>query len=145
MTDTSTTNESDKQSPGLFWGFLIGVLGAATIFLSVRYFEKHWSTGELMYDIGIAAITVAVLEILLLGSIRKLTLRKTQWDRLMFDLEESGKQFDKRALEINQQLNDIKLTNTQNTVHVIESTTFAIQSELSFVRAKLDEIQKRLP
>jgi hypothetical protein len=143
--DTSTTTERDSETPNPVWGFVIGILGAVTVFLSVRYLHKPWNAGELVYDIGIAAITVAVLEILLLGSIRRLALRKTELDKFMLNLEKSSREFQERAREIGQQVNDIKLDNTQSTVHLIEQVVLTTQRELNKLQIKFDDLARRRP
>jgi len=113
----------------LFFG--TAILGAGAIALAVRI-GKPWQITEVIYDLGVALLTVALVELLILRVLHALAARRTALEQMMAELAESAERSKRQMEAIDQSMRDIKLDNVASTLRKIDE----IQS------IKLEEIHR---
>ena len=91
-----------------------------------------------MYEVGFAAMTVALIELLLLPTIRRVSIKKNDLQKIMDESRRFDVELMQKASELEKSIESIKLDNVFTTIHAIQHEQRLIQRELSFIRRKVD-------
>ena len=97
---------------------------------------KPWQLADVVYDLAIALLTIAVVELLIVRVLRELAARKTEIERLTAALEASTERSNRRMEAIDQSMRDVKLDNVFTTLHKMDQLLTLKLKEIAEAIAK---------
>jgi len=120
------------------WGVLVVVLGVVVIYFSVTRFHEEWKWGKVFYDLGMAIITVGLVELILLNALRALAMKKTAMEELLENFRRIDAKYGEKLAKISESLKELQLEDIQNTVNAIREDLVHKGEELKNIRRKVD-------
>lgn len=108
----------------------LGISGIA----AAAHLGRPWQLAEVIYDLGIALLIIAVIELLLFRVLRELSARKTEMEKIAAELEASNERSRRTMVALDQSMRDIKLDNVFTTLHKMDA----------LITQKLDDIAKAI-
>lgn len=95
------------------------ILGVGSIALAVRL-GKIWEIADVVYDLGVAVLTVALVELLIFRVLRELAARRTALEKLSQELRDLDERHKKQMETFDHAMKDIKLDNVFTTLHKMD-------------------------
>lgn len=142
MSQTETDAQKDKLVSWLEYrkGLLLLIIGVAAAVSSLA-FGKEWSWGELIYDLGMAVVLAAFLDLIVL---RAMASWKPEWLKVGEEIEAYIAVL-KKAIEENRvTLLEMKIDSLTNSVSQIQSSLKQAQNKLDVVLDNVDPISRTL-
>lgn len=142
MSQTETDAQKDKLVSWLEYrkGLLLLIIGVAAAVSSLA-FGKEWSWGELIYDLGMAVVLAAFLDLLVL---RAMASWKPEWLKVGEEIEAYIAVL-KKAIEENRvTLLEMKIDSLTNSVSQIQSSLKQAQNKLDVVLGNVHPISRTL-
>ena len=133
--DRQSESRGERFHPG--WVILTVALGVAFI-LAARRMGKAWSLGEILYDVGVAGITVAIVELLFLRVLGALGARKTKLEKLWDELKESREYWNKKGAELEQTIGGHQIDAIFKNSFEVLTRIQTLAAEMKAIRVHVD-------
>lgn len=146
-----TSKKENAESFSFRTFIVVVIIGVATIALSVPL-GKKWNPGEMVPDLGVAVITVALIELLVLRVLRQLALRRTklelETERMLKDIEQFRLKLEKDAREWEEKMHNFTLESIESKLDIVKDEldylTKYMNDETKEIRVKLDPVYARV-
>ena len=142
MSQTETDAQKDKLVSSLEYrkGLLLLIIGVA-VGVSSLAFGKEWSWAELIYDLGMAVVLAAFIDLLVL---RAIASWKPQWLKVGEEIDAYVAMLKKSIEESRMTLLEMKIDSLTNSVRQIQSSLKQAQNKLDVVLNNVDPISRTL-
>jgi hypothetical protein len=134
---TNDLEPQSKSAPRAGFVLLLALLGVAVICIA-RYAGRPLSPGELIYDLGVAIFTVALIDLFLLRLVAAISSRQTEMEKIAQELRILDANAEKRLVEWDKRFKQLK-------VDVLQNSVDRISGNVDAANTKLDAIFRKIP